>query len=82
MAEQLSPSRAKKKPHTEELWLDEDNLGAGDDAAAEKPGHPLESEDNLRLLRRLQSWYFEEREKQSVNRYQMAIDHDFYDNIQ
>jgi len=84
MAEQISASRADRKPHTEELWLDEENdkLGsAGEDDDPAKT-HELDSPAMLKLNRQLQSWYYEEREKQSVNRYQMAIDHDFYDSIQ
>jgi hypothetical protein len=30
----------------------------------------------------LLEWYQQEREKQAANRYQMAIDQDFYDNLQ
>ena len=83
MAEQISASRADRHPHTEELWLDEENLAAGgEDEASGKPAHRLDTDEMLKLNRQLQSWYYEEREKQSVNRYQMAIDHDFYDSIQ
>jgi hypothetical protein len=31
---------------------------------------------------RLMSWYRDERDRQSVNRYQMAVDEDFYDGLQ
>lgn len=82
MAEQISNVRAKPKQHTEEIWLDDEleRLDSEDDHA--EPEHRLDKPDMLRVLRRLQSWYFEEREKQAVNRYQQAVDEDFYDNIQ
>lgn len=44
--------------------------------------HTLDSQKSRELLSRLLSWYFAEREKQSANRLEMAIDADFYDNIQ
>ena len=72
--------RAQEHQHTEELWLDEE-MAAGDVKDGDKE-HELDSDENQKLKSRLQSWYFEEREKQAVNRYQMAIDHDYYDSIQ
>jgi len=49
-----------------------------------QPGelHPLDSPVMKKLFRQLKEWYEQEREKQAPNRYQMAIDQDFYDNIQ
>lgn len=44
--------------------------------------HPLDSEASRETLRRLLNWYYYEKDKQSANRLEMAIDHDFYDNIQ
>lgn len=44
--------------------------------------HPLDSEDNERLLYRLQGWLQKERDVQLDNRIEMAIDRDYYDNIQ
>jgi hypothetical protein len=35
-----------------------------------------------RLHAKLMNWYLQERDKQSYNRYQMAIDEDFYDGLQ
>ena len=81
MAEQISNVRATAHPHTEELWLD-DEMGPGDGEEELGKPHELDSTENLKLKSRLQSWYFEEREKQAVNRYQMSVDHDFYDSIQ
>lgn len=44
--------------------------------------HPLDSEASRETLRRLLNWYYYEKDKQSANRLEMAIDHDFYDGIQ
>lgn len=49
---------------------------------AEKPEHPLDAEDKRREHRVLMNWYTQEREKQSLNRYQMSIDEDYYDHLQ
>lgn len=43
---------------------------------------PLDSEENTELHAKLISYYQEELDRQSWNREQMAIDQDFYDNIQ
>lgn len=56
-------------------------------AAMGQDGQPvdaasLDSEKNRALHRKLLSWFYQEREKQSVNRMEMAMDADFYDNIQ
>lgn len=45
-------------------------------------GHPLDSADSLEIHRDLMNWYTAERTKQSMNRYQMALDCDFYDGLQ
>lgn len=42
----------------------------------------LDSEASNRRFKQLQGWYAEERERQGVNRYQMALDEDFKDNLQ
>lgn len=44
--------------------------------------HPLDSADHQQLHRDLLNWYTAERTKQSMNRYQMALDCDFYDGLQ
>lgn len=44
--------------------------------------HPLDNEENRKLLRMLLEWYYYEREKQAPNRLEMALDADFYDNLQ
>jgi hypothetical protein len=45
-------------------------------------GHPLDQEDARKQHRQLLSWYYLEREKQSANRMDMAMDADFYDSQQ
>lgn len=56
-----------------------------DQDAPEKPAKPsskLDSEEAKSRHRRLWGWLLEEQDRQSVNRYQMAIDEDFRDNLQ
>lgn len=48
----------------------------------EAPKHPLDSDKMRREHRQLLEWWYLEREKQSANRLEMAIDADFYDNYQ
>ena len=44
--------------------------------------HPLDSAENRKLHRQLLSWYYFERDRQSANRLDMAIDADMYDSLQ
>jgi hypothetical protein len=44
--------------------------------------HPLDREDAKRRLRQLEEWLENERQRSSDNRYQMALDEDFYDGLQ
>ena len=46
------------------------------------PANELDSDDKQELHRRLLSYYRQELDRQSENRFQMAIDEDYYDNIQ
>ena len=46
------------------------------------PKGDLDSDDKQELHRRLLSYYRQELDRQSENRFQMAIDEDYYDNIQ
>ena len=46
------------------------------------PANKLDAEQGLELHRRLLSFYRQELDRQSENRFQMAIDEDYYDNIQ
>jgi hypothetical protein len=43
---------------------------------------PLDSERAQRRLRKLEEWLEAERYRQATNRYQMALDEDFYDGLQ
>lgn len=44
--------------------------------------HPLDSNENQELHGRLMGWYIDERDRQATNRYQQALDCDFYDGLQ
>ncbi len=55
------------------------DTGAEDENA---PANPLDSEEARKELDRLLEWYQQEREKQSINRYQQSIDDDYYDHLQ
>ncbi|MGL4573749.1 MAG: hypothetical protein ACRCV9_03065 [Burkholderiaceae bacterium] len=57
-------------------WFDENT------AEPEKPNHDLDSEAKRKELKKLLTWYYFEKDRQSENRLQMATDADFYDNIQ
>lgn len=42
----------------------------------------LDEEAQRKLHGRLMNWFYQERDKQAENRYQMAVDEDFYDSLQ
>jgi hypothetical protein len=44
--------------------------------------HKLDSEETCNEHRKLLQWFFLERERQAENRFEMATDADFYDNVQ
>lgn len=46
------------------------------------PPNPLDSDDARRQHRQLMEWFYYERDRQSANRLEMAVDHDFYDGQQ
>lgn len=60
----------------------DERYGAVPGEEEEQEGDPLDSEENVALHSRLIAYYQEELDRQSWNREQMAIDQDFYDNIQ
>ena len=67
--------------------LDESLRQQGEQGATQVPApygrlHKLDSEEAMRELRQLLEWYFYEKERQSLNRLDMAMDCDFYDNLQ
>lgn len=49
---------------------------------AAKPQHRLDSPALLKTLRKLQEWYDQEMQRQAANRYQQALDCDYYDGLQ
>lgn len=51
-------------------------------AAAGRATKKFLTEDYTKIHRRLMNWYLNERELQAYNRYQMAIDEDFFDGLQ
>ena len=58
-------------------------LSASSDQLETAPSsHPLESEGSRAILRQLLQWYYFEKERQAANRLEMAMDCDFYDNLQ
>ncbi|WP_291847590.1 hypothetical protein [Accumulibacter sp.] len=59
-----------------------DEIDAQQEPGDEQPSHPLDSDHMRREHRKLLEWWYLEREKQSANRLEMAIDVDFYDNNQ
>jgi hypothetical protein len=48
----------------------------------EKPAHRLDSTKMLSLHRKMQEWFMQEQIRQAHNRYQMALDQDYYDALQ
>lgn len=60
----------------------EDRLEIDMGDAPEMPGNPLDSEDKQELHSRLVNYYRMELDRQSENRYQQALDEDYFDSIQ
>lgn len=50
--------------------------------AEAKPAHKLDGPKMKALLTRLRDWFDQEWERQAANRYQMALDEDYYDAMQ
>lgn len=46
------------------------------------PAHPLDSPAMQARLRKLKEWYDQEMQRQAANRYQQALDCDYYDGLQ
>lgn len=53
-----------------------------DSKSTSKASTKLDSPENKKVLRQLEEWYEVERIRQAPNRYQQAIDDDFYDGLQ
>lgn len=57
--------------------------GVSDESGAEeKPPHPLDAPKKQRLLSRMREWFDQEWRRQAFNRFQMAMDEDYYDSMQ
>jgi hypothetical protein len=54
----------------------------GSDEVMDRPASYLDSDDNRRLLQRLEDWWTECRDAHSDNRREQMIDADYYDSIQ
>jgi hypothetical protein len=59
-----------------------DPVKASKDLRPDAPAHVLDGPEARKLHSKLMGWYEAERERQSENRMQMAIDEDYYDSIQ
>jgi hypothetical protein len=59
-----------------------DRLPSAKEADEAKPNHELDSDENHERHSMLLSYYRQELDRQGENRYQMAIDEDYYDNDQ
>lgn len=59
-----------------------DRLPKAKEPSAETPANALDSEQNAERHRMLLSYYRQELDRQGENRYQQAIDEDYYDNDQ
>lgn len=70
------------KTRTIRAFDPDERYGAVPGEEEEQEGDPLDSSENTELHSRLIAYYQEELDRQSWNREQMAIDQDFYDNIQ
>lgn len=52
------------------------------DAGTDAPAHVLDSEDNVRLLKRMAEWWSEARDGHADNRREQLVDADYYDCMQ
>ncbi|KDR25954.1 portal protein [Caballeronia zhejiangensis] len=59
-----------------------DRMDLGDDAPAEQPDNPLDSPEMDDLHTRLMGFYVQELDRQGENRFQQAVEEDYFDNIQ
>lgn len=56
--------------------------GTAPEPSAPRASNRLDSDAMRKLHGRLMDWFLQERQKQGANRYQMAVDEDFYDGLQ
>lgn len=62
--------------------LDEPKTAPANELATTNPRDPMDSEQAREVHKKLLSWFYFERDRQAMNRMEMAIDHDFYDGEQ
>jgi hypothetical protein len=74
--------KGEKKIQALDQMLDDDERAK--EQAESKPSgtHELDNERNRKRFTRLKQWFEQERERQAENRYQQAIDADYYDQNQ
>jgi len=77
-AQVIEAPRGKSNPNGLDAWLEQ----TSSEGAVDAPDNPLDSEESQKLLSKLEEWLEIERQKQAANRFQMALDHDFYDGLQ
>jgi uncharacterized protein YheU (UPF0270 family) len=53
-----------------------------EDNELDQPENPLDSQESQKRLSQIQEWYDQEMRLQSANRFQMALDEDYYDSMQ
>jgi hypothetical protein len=56
--------------------------GTADDVPQDKPKHKYDKPQFKKLWTKLKDWYEQENDRQATNRYQMALDEDYYDAMQ
>jgi hypothetical protein len=78
----LENVRTEDRRTSTELYMDEDERRAATQSEGERTEAQKDYERLKKLHRKLFEWYQLEREKQAANRYQMALDVDFYDGLQ
>ena len=78
----VRPIRGKAPGDQYSDWLDAEQSKNLKNLPAETSNHRMDSAEMAEEHRKLLGWFYLEREKQAENRLEMAVDHDFYDNIQ
>jgi len=74
--------KGEKRVKELDQMIENDDRSKDDAEAPRRAKHDLDSEKNQKRFNRLKQWFEQERERQAENRYQMAIDSDYYDNHQ
>jgi hypothetical protein len=82
MAEFEVTSNAKLVPGADYFNRQDEAMTAEVNALTTTVGHPLDSAEARKEHKRLLEWFYFEKDKQTANRLEMAMDQDFYDNQQ